>query len=415
MQAFYLAAATQVIWIVSAQAGIQRFDRYPFAFMTFLSTLAQLIFMLVIMVGQDVLGRAADRRSEQTFLDAEAILHECRRMKARLSAQDRVIDSLAGYATGQVTEQLARAIYDSYAAPAREAATGSQTPGFTARLVPWDELPEERKEPSRVQARRVGEDLAAIGCLMVPASGPPPGFAFSDDEVQQLARREHERRASERAAQGVKNGTGQDGRPGPGLMPWEQLPDEARARYADAVRRIPAMLARVGFQVVRNDRDGQDGPREADFAAGEWETLQRAMMASGVLVALAEGAVDAEEIFALVKKLRDTSITHPRRFIRELTAASAFNTGLQAGTRYADYQGPALEAIRSATAIIARTAPAELPGFRAFLSEIAEAVAEANKEGGFFGLGARRRTHSEAAALEAVTRAARLEDAGTPD
>ncbi len=32
--------------------------------------------------------------------------------------------------------------------------------------------------------------LAAIGCLMVPASGPAPGFAFDDHEVQQLARRE---------------------------------------------------------------------------------------------------------------------------------------------------------------------------------------------------------------------------------
>ncbi|HYZ53681.1 MAG TPA: hypothetical protein VE733_09310 [Streptosporangiaceae bacterium] len=40
----------------------------------------------------------------------------------------------------------------------------------------------------------------------------------------------------------------------------------------------------------------------------------------------------------------------------------------------------------------------------------AAAVADANKEGGFFGLGARRRTDSEAAALEAVERATRLED-----
>jgi uncharacterized membrane protein len=101
---FYLAAGTQAIWIVLAEAGIQRFDPYPFAFMTFLSTLTQLLFMIVIMVGQDVLGRTGDRRSEQTFLDAQAVLHECRRMKARLTAQDRVIDSLTGYITTQVAE-----------------------------------------------------------------------------------------------------------------------------------------------------------------------------------------------------------------------------------------------------------------------------------------------------------------------
>jgi uncharacterized membrane protein len=412
MQAFYLAAGTQVIWIVSAEAGIQRFDPYPFAFMTFLSTLAQLIFMLVIMVGQDVLGRAADRRSEQTFLDAEAILHECRRMKARLTAQDRIIDSLTGYTTSQVTEQLAQAIHESYADAARQARmkaiAGTQAPGFTARLLPWDELPEERKEYSRAQARQIGENLAAIGCLMVPASGPAPSFTFSDHEVEQLARREHERRTAEQAAVGREHGTGQDGRTPPGLVPWEQLPDEARTRYTEAARRIPAMLARVGFQVVRDARGAQDGPGESDFTSGEWDTLQQAMMASGVLVALAEGGVDAEEIFALIKKLREASITHPRRFIRELTAASAFSTGLQAGTRYADYEGPALEVIRSATAIVAEKAPAELPGFRAFLAEIAATVADANREGGFFGLGARHHTDSEAAALAAVTKATGL-------
>jgi uncharacterized membrane protein len=415
MQAFYLAAATQVIWIVSAQAGIQRFDRYPFAFMSFLSTLAQLVFMLVIMVGQDVLSRAADRRSEQTYLDAEAILHECRRMKARLTAQDRVIDSLAGYTTAQVTERLAQAIHESYADAAREArakaSAGSPAPGFTPRVVPWDELPEERKEPSRAQARQAGEDLAAIGCLMVPASGPVPGFAFDDNEVERLARLEHERRAGGQAA----HGPGPDGRADPGGAPWDQLPEEARTRDMEAVRRLPALLARVGFQVVRDGRGAQDGPREADLAPGEWDTLQQAMMAAGVLVALAEGAVDAEEIFALVKTLREASITHPRRFIRELTAASAFSTGLRPGTSYADYEGPALEVIRSATAIVAREAPAELPGFRAFLAVIAAAVADANQEGGFFGLGARRRTGDEAAALAAVTMAAGPPDAGTPD
>jgi hypothetical protein len=175
------------------------------------------------------------------------------------------------------------------------------------------------------------------------------------------------------------------------------------------------MLARVGFQVVRDGRGAQDGPGEADFTPGDWSTLQQAMMASGVLVALAEGTVDAEEIFALVKTLREASISHPRRFIRELAAASTFNTGLTADTGYADYEGPALAVIGSAAAIVARQASAELAGFRAFLTEIAEAVADANEEGGFFGLGAHRRYGNEAAALAAIAGAAGLEDAGPPD
>jgi uncharacterized membrane protein len=411
MWTFYVSAMTQVAWIGLAEAGVQRFDRYPFLFMTFLSTLAQLIFMVVIMVGQDVLGHASDRRSEQTFLDAEAILHECRRMKARLTAQDRVIDSLSGYTTTQVTERLAQAIHDTRGGAGEAASRGAGTGTVPGSGLPhrWEELPEERREPARAQARQVGEMLAAIGCLMVPAFDPALAFTFTDEEAQLLARLEHERWAAGQMVRSSPDGPGPQDRDDPGLVPWEQLPDDARAEYADAARGVPAMLAGVGFQVLRDNR-AQAGPGQADFTGSEWAIVQQAMMAAGVLVSLAEGGVDADEIFALVKKLREASIAHPRRFIRELAAASAFSTGLRPGTRYADYETPALEAIRAATAIIAGKEPAEVPGFQSFLAEIAAVVADANREGGFFGVGARRRTPSEAAAIQAVIRAASLED-----
>ena len=130
---------------------------YPFAFMSFLSTLAQLIFMIVIMVGQDVLGRAADRRSEQTFLDAKAILHECRRMKARLTTQDRILASLTSYVTVQVTEHLARAIHDDYGAIHESGPRGRRRPQPGRR----------RRRPARPLGR------AARGVQGVqPRSGP---------------------------------------------------------------------------------------------------------------------------------------------------------------------------------------------------------------------------------------------------
>lgn len=260
MLAFYLAAGTQVAWIVLAASGVQRFDRYPFAFMSFLSTLAQLIFMIVIMVGQDVLSRAADRRSEQTFLDAKAILHECRRMKARLTTQDRILASLTSYVAVQVTEHLARAIHDDYGeireSGAEAAATRGQAPAGAASLGPWDELPEEFKESNRAQARQIGEKLAVIGCLMVPVFDPTLDFTFDDDELHLLARLEHERWMEERTAQGFELGPARNGRVRPDLVPWERLSDEARAMNIQAVRRIPDMLARVGFQVLRNSASG---------------------------------------------------------------------------------------------------------------------------------------------------------------
>ena len=97
MWAFYVAAIFQFGWIALAQLGIIKFDRYPFAFLLFISSLLQLVFMFVIMVGQDVLGRAGDQRAQQTFLDAEAVLHECRRLQQHLTEQDKVIVTICSY------------------------------------------------------------------------------------------------------------------------------------------------------------------------------------------------------------------------------------------------------------------------------------------------------------------------------
>jgi uncharacterized membrane protein len=91
MTAFYLATLFQLGWIGLAQLHVIGFDPYPYPFLLFLSSLAQLFLMCVIMVGQQVIGRAADKRSLQTYLDAEAVLHACERLQHHLRAQDVAI------------------------------------------------------------------------------------------------------------------------------------------------------------------------------------------------------------------------------------------------------------------------------------------------------------------------------------
>ena len=89
MWAFYVAAGFMGAWMLLSLVGIVRFDPYPFAFLLFLGNIVQLLLMFVIMVGQNVLGQAADDRALNTFHDAEAILHECRRIQRHLAEQDR--------------------------------------------------------------------------------------------------------------------------------------------------------------------------------------------------------------------------------------------------------------------------------------------------------------------------------------
>ena len=57
-------------------------------------TFLQLVLLPIIIVGQNVQSAAADKRSEQTYSDAEAILHECLQLQAHLQAQDQVLEDL---------------------------------------------------------------------------------------------------------------------------------------------------------------------------------------------------------------------------------------------------------------------------------------------------------------------------------
>ena len=97
MWAFYIAAVFQFGWMALALIGVITFDPFPFAFLLFLSSLTQLILMFVIMVGQEVLGRAGETRAQQTYLDTEAVLYECERLEEHLTAQDRLIVKICAY------------------------------------------------------------------------------------------------------------------------------------------------------------------------------------------------------------------------------------------------------------------------------------------------------------------------------
>jgi len=57
-------------------------------------TFIQLCMLSVIMVGQNILARAADRRSEMTYRDAEATFHEAQQIQAHLAAQDDAMNQL---------------------------------------------------------------------------------------------------------------------------------------------------------------------------------------------------------------------------------------------------------------------------------------------------------------------------------
>jgi hypothetical protein len=57
-------------------------------------TFLQLVLLSIIIVGQNVQSTASDKRAEETYRDAEAVLHEAQQIQAHLAAQDKVLEEL---------------------------------------------------------------------------------------------------------------------------------------------------------------------------------------------------------------------------------------------------------------------------------------------------------------------------------
>jgi hypothetical protein len=81
----YAFAALALVSLPSAIASHSATTLVSWISQTFL----QLVLLSVIIVGQNVLAAAADKRAEETYADADAVLHEAAMIQEHLLAQDR--------------------------------------------------------------------------------------------------------------------------------------------------------------------------------------------------------------------------------------------------------------------------------------------------------------------------------------
>jgi len=94
MWAFYLFALAMGVWMAGVGEALFG-DPYPWALMLLIfGGILQMLLMIAILVGQQVLGAAADHRALQTYTDAESLLHECRQIQVHLKAQDVALTGL---------------------------------------------------------------------------------------------------------------------------------------------------------------------------------------------------------------------------------------------------------------------------------------------------------------------------------
>jgi hypothetical protein len=89
------AFAALALALVSLPSAIS--SHKPVVLVSWISqTFLQLVPLSVIIVGQNVLAAAADKRAEATYDDADAVLHEAVKIQEHLLAQDKVLGSMIG-------------------------------------------------------------------------------------------------------------------------------------------------------------------------------------------------------------------------------------------------------------------------------------------------------------------------------
>jgi hypothetical protein len=155
-------------------------------------------------------------------------------------------------------EVIARALHEEYL---RHRATTPGRPGADATDLPWSELDDEWREANRSHVRQLLSALGSVGVEVLPNDDGTEGLlVLTDDEVEALARAEHERWTADRRRRGWTLGPRDDRRrTHPDLVPWEDLTPGSRDIDRALVRARPRLLARAGFALRRVPADGTRG------------------------------------------------------------------------------------------------------------------------------------------------------------
>ena len=91
----WCAYAFAALALVSLPAAI--LSGNPVILVSWISqTFLQLVLLSIIIVGQNVLAAASDKRAEATYLDADAVLHTALQIQDHLAAQDAEIEKILG-------------------------------------------------------------------------------------------------------------------------------------------------------------------------------------------------------------------------------------------------------------------------------------------------------------------------------
>lgn len=153
---------------------------------------------------------------------------------------------------GSAREILAKTIHEKYLKDQKD-----RKPKDDPAMAPWKKLLEDLKESNRQQADHIPVKLKAIGCDFAPvAERRPVLIKFTAEEIEIMSEMEHDRFVAERFLQGWSLGPrNPEKKTSPYLVEWKEITEEIKEYDRHAVRGIPELLAKAGFEIYRLKRN----------------------------------------------------------------------------------------------------------------------------------------------------------------
>jgi hypothetical protein len=144
-------------------------------------------------------------------------------------------------------ELLARSFHEHYLQ--QRLSEGAVGPA----VMQWSDLDEEKKESNRKVALHLKRHINLLKYQLIPQQGlRTEPFTFTSEEIDFLAKMEHERWSSEMFARGWRYGPQNNPKKktNPDLQPWERLSDAEKQFNRELIRVVPELVAKVRLQIV---------------------------------------------------------------------------------------------------------------------------------------------------------------------
>lgn len=165
---------------------------------------------------------------------------------------------------GDVLEELAEAAHEIYCEgkirDGWEKGPRDEANKTHPLLISYAELDETYKEANRDTVRNIPTKLAATGYIMVPARSEQAPFNFPGDDLEKLAKLEHDLWVKSKLEQGFTRGepTEDNPRRNPHLVEWDKVPEDIKEIDRDLAGGIPKILAKAGYAVVRLEKEKEN-------------------------------------------------------------------------------------------------------------------------------------------------------------